>query len=182
MNRIPFPVLLIFAVLFGWLLNSLFSPESQEGSTELGSVETEAVRAAIENTAASEGESAKALGSGALVSEATTTEAVDAVTMAARIQTLSNAPSISNARETLELISGLSQDGLRELLLSEPGGRGMSDGMVSNLAFMAWVDRDHWQRLIFTKMNYRPGIAHGIAWRYSQPGRVWIRRLRWRPR
>ena len=70
-------------------------------------------------------------------------EPVSVEVMTERIYELSNSPSMSNARETLDLIAGLSQDGLRELLLNDEGGsRGMSDGMVSNLAFMAWVDRD----------------------------------------
>ena len=61
--------------------------------------------------------------------------------------------------ETLDLITRLSQDGLRELLLGDTSSRGMSDNMVSNLAFMAWVDRDPVAAFNFYQMNLAGSFA-----------------------
>ena len=146
MNRLPLPLLLVLALLMGWGLNHVFSPapEGRDDSKRPGQTTSASSRGSAEGASAGEAAAANETARGeSLEGEGQDGKPISAELMTERINELSNSPSMSNARETLDLIAGLSQDGLRELLLNdESGGWGMSDGMVSSLAFMAWVDRD----------------------------------------
>ncbi|MGB0290362.1 MAG: hypothetical protein ACPGC0_04135, partial [Opitutales bacterium] len=113
MNRIPLPLLLVLALLLGWGLKHLFSPAS-EGRDDSG--------APAQTTSGSWMGNAEGKPAGDAVAANETTgqflqgedrngEPVSVEVMTERINELSNSPSMSNARETLELIAGLSQDG-----------------------------------------------------------------------